>query len=278
MRSTNSAANTSSVRPFRFESFGVKVEINSNEQDIIVQAEEVSRRSLLNKVTEIKNGAVDHHFELTRTKGGTYRLIQNDERLASGRSRRKFFKFFDSIIRAAVAEYAVDRVFLHAGVVGWKGKAIVIPGDSFKGKSTLVAELVRNGAAYYSDEYAVFDENGLVHPFHRPLAMRTDDGKYRAYELTVDELGGTYGKGPIPVGMVLLTEYAPNNRWSPKFLSSGQGVLEMIPFTFSIRQRPDFAFQVLNNVARRAIITSSRRGTAEDFAKTLLNFVDKHVD
>src|SRR5581483_1001800 len=43
-------------------------------------------------------------------------------------------------------------VFVHAGVVAWRGRALVIPGPSNSGKSTLVAALVAAGAAYYSDE------------------------------------------------------------------------------------------------------------------------------
>jgi hypothetical protein len=31
-----------------------------------------------------------------------------------------------------------------------------------------VAELVRAGATYYSDEFAVLDSRGRVHPFPRP--------------------------------------------------------------------------------------------------------------
>ena len=51
-------------------------------------------------------------------------------------------------------------VFLHAGVVGWGGRALLLPGRSFAGKSTLVEALVRAGAIYYSDEYAVLDLQG----------------------------------------------------------------------------------------------------------------------
>jgi hypothetical protein len=34
---------------------------------------------------------------------------------------------------------------------------------SYSGKTTLVSELIRAGATYYSDEYAVIDERGRVH-------------------------------------------------------------------------------------------------------------------
>lgn len=262
---------------FQFESYGVKVEVTSNKPEMIEQAAGVVRKTLLGDIRASPRGKLDHHFDLNQTKGGTYIITQNGRRLASGRSRRKFLQFFDSMVCVAVGEFAVDRVFMHAGVVGWKGKAIVIPGNSFQGKTTLVAELVRRGAAYYSDEFAIFDKDGLVHPFSRPLSMRSrNNGKLREHELTPELLGGTYGTEPIEVGTVLLTRYAPGSRWSPKLLTPGAGVLEMIPHTLSVRHRTDFALQVLNKITSRAIIASSLRGTAEKFAKTLLNFVDKH--
>lgn len=277
METQQAAASKYAVVPFRFESYGVRVHVTSNEQDIVDEAATVLRKSLLGDVRTIEGGQFDHHFELNRSKDGMMHLVQNEVELSRGRSRKKFFKFFDSVIRVAVGEYAVDRVFLHAGVVGWKGKAIIIPADSFKGKSTLVAELVKNGAEYYSDEFAIVDEDGLVHPFARPLAMRTDDGKFRAYEVSVEELGGKTGSTPLPVGLVLITEYAPSKRWNPKLLTPGQGVLEMIPYTLCLRYAPDKSMSVLNKIARNAIIASSPRGSAETFALILLEFVDKTV-
>ncbi|MFN2500515.1 MAG: hypothetical protein ABR530_00710 [Pyrinomonadaceae bacterium] len=268
----------SAVVPFRFESFGVKIRIDSNLKDMITEAEAVSRRALLGNVVETAEGGdFDHHFRLEKTDD-LFTLIQNEERIASDHLRPRFFKFFDSILRVAVGEYAIDRVFIHAGVVGWKGKAILIPGDSFTGKTTLVAELVRSGAVYYSDEFAILDADGLVYPFARPLGMRKDDRTHTPYELTAEDLHGTFGTEPIQVGMVLLTSYAADEVWCPKMLSAGEGVLQMIPFTLSIRHRPKFTMEVLNNIAGRAIITSGRRGTVEIFAKTLLNFVDNHLN
>ena len=276
MTSSSPKISDPTVVPFEFESYGVSVRIESNLQEMVDEAEKTIRVSLLNDIRPTQVEQFDHVFQLNRDKRGTRIMIQNGERISSGGTRKKFFKFFDSIIRVVVAEYAVDRVFLHAGVVGWKGKAIVIPADSFKGKSTLVSELVRNGAEYYSDEFAIFDREGLVHPFARRIGRRTED--YIPYELTVEDLGGTYGNTPIPVGLVLITEYRANAKWSPKKLSAGNGVLEMIPFTLCLRHQPDFSLEVLNNIASNAIIASSLRGTAENFAKTLLNFVDKHVN
>jgi len=46
---------------------------------------------------------------------------------------------------------AQDCLFVHAGAVGWQGQAILIPGRSMTGKTTLVKALVEAGVAYYSD-------------------------------------------------------------------------------------------------------------------------------
>ncbi len=266
------------VIPYDFRSYGVTVRIDGTDAALIYDAAAVARRSLLGNLSTVRTSRFDHKFDLTSTKSGTYRIIQNGEYLASGRSRRKFLKFFDSIIRVSVGEYAVDRVFLHAGVVAWNGKAIVMPADSFQGKSTLVAALVRQGAVYYSDEFAVLDEDGLVHPFARPISLRTDDAKIKPYELSVEELGGEAGSSPAPVGLVLLTGYKPGAKWRPRILSSGSGVMAIMPFALSLRHQPEFSVKVLHNIASRAIIASGRRGSAELFARTLLKFVDKHVD
>ena len=74
-------------------------------------------------------------------------------------------------IDQAVARRSPRLLFVHAGVVGWRGLAIVIPGRGSTGKSTLVAELVRRGAVYYSDAFAVLDEAGRVHPYRGAIGL-----------------------------------------------------------------------------------------------------------
>ena len=275
MDSQQLVAPKATIKPARFETYGVKVSITSNRQDMVDDALAVARVSMLGNVSPIRGNKVDVAFDLPLTDSGEGRLIQDGVELSAGGSRKGCLKLFDSILRVAVGERANGLVFVHAGVVGWNGKAIVLPADSFKGKSSLVTELVRQGAEYYSDEFAIFDADGLVHPFPRAINRRTKD--YQRYEIEPDTIGKC-GSKPIPVGLILITEYRQRARWQPKFLGSGQGVLEMIPFTLPIRYNPDFSLRVLNKITSRAIIASSFRGNAENFAKTLLNFVDKTKD
>ena len=259
-----------------FESYGAVIRIESNSPDFITQAEAVARHSLLSNVKTVTNKRKpDQIIELTKSKSGNYRFVYNGKYLASGRSRKKLFKFFDTIVRVSVGESAKNFVFIHAGAVGWKGRAILFPGDSFTGKSTLVAALVKNGAEYYSDDFAILDSEGLVQPFARAISMRTDDGNYVPYELSIEKLGGAVGKKLIPVGLILFTAYGARKKWSPKFLTPGHGILELVPFILSFKPQPEFSLKVLNKVIDNAIIASSSRGNADYFAKTLLGFFDK---
>src|SRR5215467_11335845 len=97
-----------------------------------------------------------------------------------GISETSFHKLLHSLrshLRHLVAEHATDRIFVHAAVVAWDGKVIVLPGRSRSGKSTLARELIRAGAVYFSDEYAAFDDDGMVHPFAQPLMLRSGNGR-----------------------------------------------------------------------------------------------------
>jgi hypothetical protein len=259
-----------------FRTYGVTVAIESNSAELLAAAADVAVRSLLGNVKASRAKRANLTFRLEAHGPQSHRMYINGEVVSSGRSRRKFLKFFDAILRATVGEHCPDLVFVHAGVVGWKGKAIMMPADSFKGKSTLTAELVRLGAAYYSDDFALLDTAGLVHAFPRTISMR--DESYRPFDLTPESLGGNRSEGPIPLGFALFTEYQPAARWRPRTMTPGRGVLETVPFALSFRRSPDFCLQVLNSAFSRAIIASSPRGNAEAVAPLILDYVDKNAN
>src|SRR5262245_15118510 len=122
-------------------------------------------------------------------------------RLARTMDQDELFQTLENELQLFVAEWAKNRVFVHAGVVAWKGRALVIPGRTLAGKSTLVAALLEAGATYYSDEYAVLDGRGLVHPYPRPLSLRQANGA-SCRRLNAEDLGSSTGTGPLPIGVV----------------------------------------------------------------------------
>ncbi len=203
-----------------------------------------------------------------------FNLLYGDlARLARTRDADEVLERFASDLHLHVAEMAKRRVFVHAGVVGWKGRALLLPGSSTAGKTTLVAELVKAGAVFYSDEYAVLDARGRVHPFARPLQLR-DEETSRQKRFAVEELGGRAGIRALTVKLVALSKYKAGARWRPRRLSAGQGVLEMLAHTVSARRQPEQAFTALREVAERALIWKGVRGEARETADALLKYLD----
>lgn len=169
---------------------------------------------------------------------------------------------FESDLQLYVAEMSPRRVFVHAGVVGWRGQAVVIPGRSFSGKSTLTAELVKAGATYYSDEYAVLDEQGRVHHYARPIGIREHGEFEKATKYAVETLGGRPGSKPLPVRLVLVSKYKAGARWRPRELSAGEGALALLANTVSARREPENALTALNRAVSYATVLKGNRGEA----------------
>jgi hypothetical protein len=173
----------------------------------------------------------------------------------------------ESDLRQTVAAFSRDRVFIHAGVVGWQGGAILVPGRSFSGKTTLVRELVRAGAEYYSDEFAVLDERGRVHPFAMPLSIRDGPVLRRS---SAEDLGGICGRAPLPVRAILLTGYRDGARWRPRRLTPVQSLLSLLAHTVPVRRRPRAALRALERVVSTAVVLKGTRGEADVLARALL--------
>ena len=169
---------------------------------------------------------------------------------------------FESDLQLYVAETAPRRVFVHAGVVRWRGKAIVIPGRSFSGKTTLTAELVKAGATYYSDEYAVLDGQGRVHPYRRRLSVRENGHLEKPKKYAVESLGGRSGIKPLPVGLVIVSKYRPGAKWRPQQVSAGEGALALMANTVSVRRQPETTLATLRKVVARAPVFKGTRGEA----------------
>ena len=259
---------------FCFESYGVPIRISADSAEVLEKAVATARSALLERFLEINCTQAKQRFHFQTHPDGTSSIIQNGETMTTGNpSDFRLWRFFDSLVRILVAEHAKSVVFVHAGVVGWRERAIVLPGSSFWGKTTLVAELVKCGASYYSDEYAVFDEAGLVHAFPRNLSLRTD-GENNREDIPIEKLGGKSATAQVRVACVLFAKYENDSDWNPQFLTVGQGMMEILPQTIAIRRNTKFAINVLKKAIGNAIIVKSARPDAVNFARDFLEFVD----
>jgi hypothetical protein len=224
---------------------------------------------------------VDQIFSLwvspqgTRLRAGGRVYVGHRRTLA--RDVGQAFEILESEIRQSVAAAARRRTFVHAGVVGWRGQAILVPGRSRSGKTTLVTELVKAGAEYYSDEFALLDARGRVHPFAKSLSIR--EGGCVRHEVVrrrhAEELGGSRGERPLPVGLVVLVNYRPGAAWRPVELTQGQAVLEILAHTVPARLRPEASLVALEGAVAKATVLRGERGEAGDVAADLLHRIEE---
>ena len=132
-----------------------------------------------------------------------------------------------------------------------------------------MAALVRAGATYHSDEYAVLDARGWVHPYVMPLSIRQPNG-VPTRKCPPEELGGVSATRPLPVGLVVVTKYRAGARWRPRELSAGQAVLALFANTIPARRKPENVFAALQKAVSHARVLKGTRGEAQETANSLL--------
>ena len=169
-------------------------------------------------------------------------------------------------VERALARSIDGRILVHAGAVRWRGRAILLPGRSGSGKSELVAALVRAGADYLSDEFAVLDRNGEVQPYRRPISLRRPSGTTRVAVETPEDRSASE---PAPVGSIAFLRYRPGASWRPRRVSPGSALLGLLRNTLSCGWRLDEAHRILRRVIAAPTLIG-QRGDAEEAAELLL--------
>lgn len=172
-------------------------------------------------------------------------------------------------INMAVARRSPQMLFVHAGVVGWRGVGIVIPGRGSIGKSTLVAELVWRGAVYYSDTFAVLDNQGRVHPYRGLIGL---GDKHQPQTLRLVREDGA--AEPLPVGLIVSGAYAREVVWWPTIVRGPHAALPLVENTVLAREQATHLPQIAGKVAAGAAGLRGPRAEADEAAALLLDVVD----
>ena len=249
-----------------FEAFGVQVELTLGDPELETSVREI----LPPRRRPCTPAASAGRFGLWQTAGDAYEVTFDGAPGLQHATLPVALTLLDAQIRLFIAANARDWTFVHAGVVTREGRALVIPGESFSGKTMLVRALIDAGATYYSDEYAVLDEAGLVHAYPRPLSIRSADGNTARERRTVD-LGASADDEGTRLGVVAVTRYRPGGAWRPKRLSSGQGLVALLANTVPAQERPEESLRTLRRAVAGATVLEGERGEAGPVASALLD-------
>ena len=154
-------------------------------------------------------------------------------------------------------------VAIHAATLVVDGRALLLPGRSHAGKTTLAMALAAAGATLASDEYALVGADGRVAGWPRPARIR--DGAASRRAPVAD------GLDPVEVGLVALLRYdaACDAAVAAEPPSRADAVVAVLDETVCARSRPDASLDAALAVTAGGTLRG-RRGQAEDAAAWLL--------
>jgi hypothetical protein len=257
---------------FAFEAYGLRMAVSAPRPELMERI-----RSLLPPGSQpCPPEGIAARFALTANERGTFIVTRDGDEISGGQSLDLdlALEILETNLRLFLGSRAPEAIFIHAGAVAHRGKAILIPGTSFAGKTNLVAALVRAGALYYSDEFAVISRDGRVQPYAKDLSIRPDGG-WRQTEHEIASLGGVAGEDPVPVGMIVVTKYERGAKWAPQQLSAGAGAMALLEHAMPAQERPDEVMPAIRQAAQDALILQSDRGEADELAPVLLEELER---
>jgi hypothetical protein len=249
-----------------FDAFGIQMRICTNAPELLPRVESMIPPGWRRR----PRASAQQRLGLLDEGDDSYSIYRHDGVCIHDAPGREYaLMMLDAQIQGHVALEAPEFVFIHAGAVADGQRAIVMPGRSFAGKTTLVRSLVESGAVYYSDEFAVLDEMGHVHPYAKPLSFRPPDGVPVDYQ--VHQLGGVAGEDPVPVGLVVAAHFRPGAQWDPHPLSPGAGALTLLEHAVPAQERPEQTIRHISRAIADATILRGDRGEADETARQLLD-------
>jgi len=220
-------------------------------------------RGMATEVPDIDK-PIDARYGAGPDEHGGYRIVRDGAVVDRARSLRDLCCRLRDHIELDIARQARTALFVRAGVVAWRGRAILIPGSGNAGTSTLVGELVRRGATYYSDEYAVIDEAGMVHPYGR--------GSASTHRVRTPE------PPPITAALLIATTYAPEAKWAPVVLEGARALLPVLEHVPAMRAAPRRALRFAARLGPRLVALRGQRPEAQAVAPAVLEFMDRVLD
>jgi hypothetical protein len=123
----------------------------------------------------------------------------------------------------AIAAGSTEHVLLHAACVAGTGgdRAVVLPGGSGAGKTTLTSACLAAGLTYLSDEVAAVDRRtGRVAPYAKPLGLARE-GLVPASSL------GPVATGPTSPAAIVFPRYQPGATTTQVPLDTGWALLAL---------------------------------------------------
>lgn len=216
---------------------------------------------------EAKAGKPDAAIRIDQA-AGEFRLEVDGAQVATAAEPLGLVRALIQVLDETVVRRLSALRAVHAGAVLLDGRVLLFPGLSHAGKSSLVSEMVRRGATYFSDEYALIDAEGLVHPYPRPLLVR--NGSPDQSPVLARELNARIGDAPAPLGWIFAIRYVPDSEWSLSPVSQGEALMTLLKNTpHPLAESPQMVSTFQRAVAAARCFAGQRNEAAEAATKIM---------
>jgi hypothetical protein len=216
-------------------------------------------------------GTPERRWAITKTDSGIWIPTADGQALLGYDDPDAALEAALSDLELWIAEHADDGVFVHAGCVAFDGRAIVLPGSTHSGKTTLTRALLDAGAVYLSDEYAIVDGDGRVRPYVRPLSLRDATGRVRRLRVHTQPTASS-----ASVALIAFLSYdASVDDLDVTPLSRSETVLQILMHTVPAQARPKDSLRAATAAARGAVGVMGARGDAGAAAALLISVLER---
>jgi hypothetical protein len=253
---------------FDVEAFGVHLRLTAGCADACATLDQYAFPWL--ERMEAKAGRPDLDLCMDQA-AGEFQLVVSEHVVATAGEPLGLVRALIQVLDETIVQRLKTLRAVHAGVVAWNGRVLLFPGASHAGKSALTNEFLRRGATYFSDEYALIDADGYVHPYPRPLLVR--DGGEEQHPVLARALDAPVGDEPLPLGWIFAIAYKPENGWSIASMSQGEALMTLLRNTpHTLRDAPEMV-GMFQRAVSDAQCFAGTRGDAADAVDQILQLI-----
>ncbi len=231
-------------------------------------------------------------FGIGSDSGGRMVLRRDGAILYQGESEGDLASLLLAEVTHHLADRGRDGVLLHAAAVARRGVAVILPGRTGSGKTTLAAWSTAKGLDYLTDELVLVPgrldgrQPNQVRPFYRPLTIKAtgqrdrerllgrsppEDGVLSAAHATLVSptlLGGVYAHHPT-LAVTVFPRFQRGAQLCLEALSKAEADLALMSCVVNARNLPGHGFAQVARLARQVPAFSLVYGEAEEAAATV---------
>lgn len=212
--------------PLQLCAFGCHIRATASTQD----CHEILQRYIFPSIPRLdaSSAAADLRIQLEKADD-QFRLLLNENEVSVATEPSQLIPDLIHAIDEAIVSTLSTLRAVHAGAVQLGDRVLLLPGFSHAGKSSMVAELLRRGATYFSDEYALIDADGRVHAYPRPMLQR--NGGSHQVPVLAEESGVPVASSAAQVGWIMEMRYRPGSVWNLTPVAQSAGLLILLRHT-----------------------------------------------